>query len=111
MAKYGYKGPNVDSGSGSKSGAKDTGSVGKVDKVAKGSGTSGGGEGRQHDVEFAKGGNTKMFGEQAAEPQKAGTTAHDAADGKGAEYAKGGSGKMFGFTGALPARAGITSAR
>jgi hypothetical protein len=112
MAKNGWKGTNVDSGSGSKSGAKDSESVGKVDKVEKSSGTSGGGEGRQHDVEFAKGGDTKMFGEQAAGPQKEGTTAHDVSGGApGADFAKGGSGKMFGFSGALPARAGITSAR
>lgn len=66
-----------------------------------------------HNVEFAKGGNTPMFGEQAAEPMKSGTTrdqtSQDSAP--GAKFAKGGSGKMFGFAGAEPAQAGKTSAR
>lgn len=64
-----------------------------------------------HNVEFAKGGNTHMFGEQQAEPMKSGQTGDPGATGKGAEYAKGGSGKMFGYAGAQPAKAGITSAR
>ena len=64
-----------------------------------------------HNVEFAKGGSTKMFGEQQAEPQKAGQTGDPGGTGKGAEFAKGGSGKMFGFQGAIPAQSGITSAR
>lgn len=63
-------------------------------------------------ADFAKGGNTPMFGEQAAGPQKPGTTAHDIKGGApGADFAKGGSGKMFGFTGSQPAQAGKTSAR
>ena len=62
-------------------------------------------------TEFAKGGNTKMFGEQQAEPMKAGQTGDPGATGKGAEFAKGGSGKMFGFAGSEPAKSGITSAR
>jgi hypothetical protein len=93
--------------SGLKSGAKDSGSVpalkgtGKVDRHE-----------RTHNVEFAKGGDTPMFGKQAAGPQKAATTAHDVSGGApGAEFAKGGSTKMFGFQGSIPARAGITSAR
>lgn len=90
-----------------KSGAKDSGSVpdlkgaGKVDRHEK-----------SHDVQFAKGGNTHMFGEQAAGEQKPATTAHDVSGGApGPTFAKGGSTKMFGFAGAEPARAGITSAR
>lgn len=67
----------------------------------------------EKNVEFAKGGNTPMFGEQAAEPMKAGIT-RDAtsADGApGAKFAKGGGGKMFGYAGSESAKAGITSAR
>lgn len=66
-----------------------------------------------HNVEFAKGGNTKMFGEQAAEPMPSGTTRDpSAADGApGDKFAKGGSTKMFGYAGAEPAQAGKTSAR
>ncbi len=58
---------------------------------------------------FAKGGSTKMFGEQQAEPMKSGQTGDPGATGKGAEFAKGGSGKMHGFAGAEPAKAGQTS--
>lgn len=66
----------------------------------------------EHNQEFAKGGDTHMFGAQAAGPQKPGTTAHDAKGGApGAEFAKGGSGKMFGFHGSQPAQSGKTSAR
>ncbi len=62
-----------------------------------------------HNVDFAKGGDTAMFGQQHVGEQKPGTTAHDpGADGK---FAKGGSNKMFGFCGSEPARDGITSAR
>lgn len=64
-----------------------------------------------HNVEFAKGGNTKMFGEQQASPQTPKQTGKNGATGKGAEFAKGGSTKMHGFAGAQPAQAGITSAR
>jgi hypothetical protein len=73
-----------------------------------------------HNVEFAKGGTTPMFGEQAADEQPAGTTRHGD-QGKsdmwgeggrtGDKFAAGGSTKMFGFTGSLPAKGGITSAR
>ena len=53
-----------------------------------------------------------MFGEQAANEQKPGGTAHNVSGGApGPEFAKGGSTKMFGFAGAQPAREGITSAR
>lgn len=62
--------------------------------------------------EFAKGGNTHMFGEQAAGPEKPGTTAHDVKGGApGPTFAKGGSGKMFGFQGSVSQEAGRTSAR
>lgn len=63
-----------------------------------------------HNVEFAKGGNTHMFGEQSVGEQKPGTTAHDVGGG-GDKFAKGGSGKMFGYSGSQPAQAGKTSAR
>lgn len=64
-----------------------------------------------HNVEFAKGGSTKMFGEQQAEPAKSGQTGDPGATGKGAEFAKGGNTKMHGYAGSQPARSGITSAR
>lgn len=62
---------------------------------------------------FAKGGNTPMFSEQAAEPQTSGHTADPTASDSapGDKFACGGKGKMFGFAGAQSARAGITSAR
>lgn len=67
---------------------------------------------KSHNVDFAKGGKTKMFGEQSAGEQKEGVTEHDVSGGApGAEFAKGGSGKMFGYTGSQPATAGKTSAR
>ena len=65
----------------------------------------------QHNVEFAKGGNTPMFSEQQASPQTPKQTGKNGATGKGAEFAKGGSGKMFGFAGSQAAQSGITSAR
>lgn len=74
----------------------------------------------ERNVEFAKGGNTPMFGkgdrtvtaprEQAGE-QKPGVTQHSPDGGSGDKFAKGGSGKMFGYAASEPARAGITSAR
>lgn len=73
----------------------------------------------QKNVEFAKGGNTPMFGQgdrtvtagsDAAGSQKPGVTEHDTSGG-GGKYAAGGSTKMFGFSPSLPARSGITSAR
>lgn len=63
-------------------------------------------------ADFAKGGNTPMFGAQAAGPEKPGTTAHDTKGGApGAKFAQGGKGKMFGFAGAQSAQPGKTSAR
>lgn len=61
-------------------------------------------------TEFAKGGNTPMFGPQKVGEQKPGETSHDVTDG-GSKFASGGSGKMFGYTGSQPAQSGITSAR
>jgi hypothetical protein len=90
---------------GFKSGTKDSGSVaalsgaGKVDRHEK-----------THNVEFAKGGNTKMFGEQQANPDKPGQTSKEDVNGKGSEFAAGGKGKMFGFKPSASAEAGKTSA-
>ena len=70
-------------------------------------------------ADFAKGGDTPMFGKgdrtttapsDAAGAQTAGVTEHDPKD-SGSKFAKGGSGKMFGYAGAEPAQAGKTSAR
>lgn len=68
---------------------------------------------KTHNVEFAKGGKTKMFSEQAAEPQLEGTTRDRTADDNapGAKFAAGGSKKMFAYAGSQPAQGGITSAR
>lgn len=70
---------------------------------------------KTHNVEFAKGGNTKMFGEQEAGsrtgPDKSPSTGKPDSSGPGEKFAKGGSNKMFGFSGALPATAGITAPR
>ncbi len=83
-----------------------------VAKVAdlSGSGSVKRGE-KTSNVEFAKGGNTSMFGEQQAGPQTAKQTGKNGATGKGAQFAAGGSTKMHGFAGAQSAQAGITSAR
>lgn len=75
-----------------------------MDKVKK--------EKSEHNQQFAVGGNTPMFGPQAAGPQKPATTAHDTKGGTpGAKFAEGGSTKMHGFAGSQPAQAGKTSAR
>jgi hypothetical protein len=63
-----------------------------------------------HNVTFAKGGNTKMFGPQYAGEQKEGESSHDTS-GSGGKFAEGGSNKMFGFAGSQPAKAGQTGAR
>jgi hypothetical protein len=65
----------------------------------------------QHDVEFAEGGDTPMFGKQSAEPQEDAQTSQDDAAGPGAKFAAGGNNKMFGFNPSVPATAGKTSAR
>lgn len=62
-------------------------------------------------VEFAKGGTTKMFGEQEAGAADSAQTGKDDDKGPGSEFASGGKTKMFGFQGSVPARDGITSAR
>jgi hypothetical protein len=71
-------------------------------------------------VDFAKGGDTHMFGSgdhtktapsDAAGEVTPGHTGKDNAGGAGDKFAKGGSGKMFGYTGSLPAEAGSTAAR
>lgn len=64
-----------------------------------------------HDVEFAEGGDTPMFGPQAATPDKPGNTGKDPAGAPGAKFAAGGKGKMFGFAPAAEAKAGQTGAR
>jgi hypothetical protein len=70
---------------------------------------------KSHDVTFAKGGDTKMFGEQEAGSRTSGdkspSTGKPDDRGPGEKFAAGGKGKMFGFSGSLPARDGITSAR
>lgn len=65
----------------------------------------------QHDVEFAKGGDTPMFGKQAAGEDKPGNTGKDQSAAPGPKYAEGGSTKMYGYSPSVPAKAGITSAR
>ena len=77
----------------------------------KGGKTGGDATEKSHDVEFAKGGNTHMFGEQAAGEQKPGETEKSETSAPGDKFASGGKTKMFGFAGAEPARAGISSAR
>ena len=72
----------------------------------------------QHDVEFAEGGDTPMFGKgdrtvtetrDAAGPQTPKQTAqHSTGNPK---YAEGGSTKMFGYEPSVPAKAGITGPR
>ena len=70
---------------------------------------------KSHDVTFAKGGKTHMFGEQEAgsreSADKSPSTGKPDSSGPGEKFAEGGKGKMFGFTGALPATAGISAAR
>lgn len=65
----------------------------------------------QHDVEFAEGGDTPMFGKQAAGPDKPGNTGKDPTAAPGPKYAAGGSTKMFGFSPSQSATAGQTGAR
>lgn len=65
----------------------------------------------EKDVTFAEGGDTPMFGKQAAGPDKPGNTGKDTSGAPGAKFAKGGSGKMFGFTPSQDAKAGQTGAR
>jgi hypothetical protein len=113
---------NVDAGSGSKrDGAKGRGAGGRargpdVSTTDGGSGRTDSGAGasateKTHNVEFAKGGDTHMFGEQEANKQRPGYAEKADAHGPGSKFAEGGKNKMFGFAGALPATAGISAAR
>jgi len=65
----------------------------------------------EHNVTFAEGGDTHMFGKQSASPDTPGNTGKTEKAAPGAKYAEGGSTKMFGFHGSVPASAGKTSAR
>ncbi len=108
---FGATDNNVHSGSGSKHGSTGT------PKVSGGGKGGGGATEKTHNVEFAKGGNTPMFSEQAAESEtKNGMAGHTADpssqdNAPGDKFASGGSGKMFGFNPAVTAQSGITSAR
>jgi hypothetical protein len=65
----------------------------------------------QHDQTFAEGGDTPMFSQQSAGPDKPGNTGKDTGAAPGAKFAKGGSHKMFGFTPSQEVKAGQTGAR
>lgn len=103
-------GSNVSSGPGSKSGRKESGSVSDLNQASSVTHNE-----STHDVAFAKGGNTPMFGKQVAGSRtaadKSPSTGKPDSSGPGDKYACGGSTKMFGFAPSMPARAGITSAR
>jgi hypothetical protein len=63
-----------------------------------------------HSVTFAKGGKGHMFGQQAADKMKPGTTRDKTAtDDLSQKWAQGGKGKMFGFQPANAQTAGRTS--
>ena len=124
MADWRKKGAdgNVDSGPGSKGGKG--GGAARGPSVTAVDGGKGGDAGsateKTHNVEFAKGGNTPMFGKgdrtitapkDAAGSKRPGDTDAGNTSDSGSKFAAGGSGKMFGYTGALPAEAGKTSAR
>jgi hypothetical protein len=99
---------NVKSGPGSKGKGS---SIGKP----RASGDAGSATEKTHNVEFAEGGTTHMFGEQEAGSRtaadKSPSTGKPDSSGPGEKYAEGGTTKMFGFQGSVPARSGITSAR
>ena len=65
----------------------------------------------EKDVTFAEGGDTPMFGKQAAGPDKPGNTGKDPTAAPGPKFAAGGSNKMFGFQGSIPKEPGKTGAR
>lgn len=65
----------------------------------------------ERNVTFAEGGDTPMFGKQAAGPDKAGNTGKDPTAAPGPKYASGGSSKMHSYHPSVPATAGITGAR
>ena len=73
----------------------------------------------QHDVEFAEGGDTPMFGTgdrtttapvEAAGTATPGQTYKEAKD-SGGKFAEGGNTKMFGYSPSVPQQGGRTSAR
>ena len=101
------EGDNVHSGAGSKSGSTGTPKV--SDGGAGASRTE-----KTHNVEFAKGGDTAMFGEQKAGQRtgddKSPSTGKPDSSGPGDKFATGGAGKMFPYNPAKPATSGITSA-
>jgi hypothetical protein len=107
---------NVRKGSGSKSG-NGSGSVKGSSRGGQGAPRMSSGDAgassteKTHNAEFAKGGDTKMFGEQEAGEQRPGFAEKPDQRGPGDTFAAGGKGKMFGFAGALPATAGISAAR
>jgi hypothetical protein len=63
----------------------------------------------QHAARLAKGGTIKMFGKQAAGPDKPGNTGKDQSAAPGARAAKGGTTKMAAFTPARQARPSRTA--
>lgn len=65
----------------------------------------------EHDVTFAEGGDTHMFGPQSAGADKPGNTGKDQTKAPGPKFAAGGSTKMHEFHPAVPATAGITGPR
>jgi hypothetical protein len=65
----------------------------------------------QHDVQFAEGGDTPMFGKQAAGPDVPGNTGKTPTAAPGPKFAAGGSSKMFGFSPSQPKQPGTTGAR
>ena len=65
----------------------------------------------EHNVEFAEGGSTHMFGPQSAGPDVPGNTGKTPKAAPGAKFAEGGKGKMYGFHGSQPKEPGTTGAR
>ena len=118
--KKGVKGGNVDSGPGSKgSSASGRGKGPSVSMVDGGTAihsqkASADATEKTRNADFAKGGDTAMFGEQEAAPRtgadKSPSTGKPDSSGPGEKFAAGGSGKMFAYNPAKPAQAGITSA-
>jgi hypothetical protein len=65
----------------------------------------------QRSAALAKGGTTKMFGKQAAGPDKPGHTGKVQTSAPGAKSARGGTTKMAAFAPARPVKPGRTGAR
>ncbi len=103
------EGDNVYSGPGSKGKGKSVGSGGGR------GGDAGSATEKTHNVEFAKGGDTPMFGEQEAGSRKGSdkspSTGKPDSSGPGEKFAEGGATKMFSYQGSVLATAGISSAR